>query len=236
MTAKQFDSRTAELDSLVPSFHWHVFEVGRQLPAGWIDELLALAAARGTVREFQPTAVTTAREAADETIPIEAVDGDVLAEATPWIPRLYRGAFRLLGAGLAGEEVYPSANAKVALSLNVQRANAARYPCHVDSNPLEGLLYLTDCTVDTGGELVVGLDENARSIEEVDADCTLVYPRAGQLLFFDARRNPHYVRPLRSPDAVRAVVTMNYYSASCPETARPDGLDDQLFVGDDRAA
>lgn len=83
----------------------------------------------------------------------------------------------------------------------------------------------------------MALDPTASNVAEVDANCTLIYPKAGQLLFFDARKNPHYVRPLIRPDVVRAVVTMNYYSDSCPESARPEGLDRELFdVGDPGAA
>ena len=69
----------------------------------------------------------------------------------------------------------------------------------------------------------------ARNVAGVDADRAVIYPRRGQLYFFDARAHAHYVEPMRT-DALRAVLTMNYYSPSCPETARPAGLDEQLFT------
>ncbi|WP_173019447.1 2OG-Fe(II) oxygenase [Streptomyces alkaliphilus] len=210
-------------------FRWHVFQVGDFLPDGWIEELLAIAERKSQRRDFRPTMVT-AREADPGPIPITAVDGDHLAAEAPWLADLYRGWFAEIGATLGDPTIYPSDNHKVALSLNIQTGTATRYPCHVDSNPLEGLLYLTDCDTDTGGELVVGLDPNTSNVDEVERHCELLYPRAGQLFFFDARRHAHYVRPLRREGAVRAVVTMNYYSASCPETQRPAGLDEQLFV------
>jgi hypothetical protein len=94
---------------------------------------------------------------------------------------------------------------------------------------MQGLLYLTTCTEETGGALVVARDTTARDTTEVDADAMRIYPSAGQLYFFDARRHAHYVEPLRRDDALRAVLTMNYYSPSCPETLRPAGLDEQLF-------
>ena len=212
-------------------FRWHVFQVGDFLPDGWIEELLALAERKSERREFRATTVVTAREADDGPIPIDAVDGDHLAAEVPWLVDLYRGWFAEIGATLGDSTIYPSNNHKVALSLNIQTGTTARYPCHVDSNPLEGLLYLTDCDTNTGGELVVGLDPATSNVEEVDRHCELIYPRAGQLFFFDARRHAHYVRPLRQEGAMRAVVTMNYYSESCPETRRPAGLDEQLFTG-----
>ncbi|MFC4244872.1 2OG-Fe(II) oxygenase [Gryllotalpicola reticulitermitis] len=180
--------------------------------------------------------MSTAREASDGPIPIVAVDGDQLAREVPWLADLYRNWFADLAKTFGDLTVRASDNPKVALSLNVQSGPVDRYPCHVDSNPVEGLLYLTDCDVNTGGELVVGLDPDASSVEQVDANCALIYPRAGQLFFFDARRNAHYVRPMRQDGVTRAVVTMNYYTESCPEATRPPGLDEQLFVSADGAA
>lgn len=210
-------------------FRWNVFQIGDYLPDGWIGELLSIADRKAQTREFRPT-MSTAREAGDGIIPIVAVDGDELAREATWIGDLYRSWFTELAKTFGDPTVRPSDNAKVALSLNVQSGPVDRYPCHVDSNPVEGLLYLTDCDINTGGELVVGLDPEASSVEEVDANCALIYPRAGQLFFFDARRNAHYVRPMRQEGAIRAVVTMNYYTDSCPEETRPTGLDEQLFV------
>ncbi|MEU7894064.1 2OG-Fe(II) oxygenase [Nonomuraea sp. NPDC049152] len=229
MTITSVNQPPLDLDAVFPAFHWHVYDVGTSLPVGWIRQLLEVSERRAVARDFKPT-MSTAREEQGTIIPIEAVDGDVLAAEVPWLRQLYYGAFQKLGQSLVSDEVQPSADLKVALSLNVQRGNGVRYPCHVDSNPVEGLLYLTDCTEQTGGALAVARNAGASTKEEVDADCALIYPRAGQLLFFDARRNPHYVRPLHNPNGVRAVVTMNYYSDACPESMRPVGLDDQLFV------
>ncbi|WP_328644141.1 2OG-Fe(II) oxygenase [Amycolatopsis sp. NBC_00348] len=209
-------------------FHWHIYDVGSALPAGWIDELLDVARRQAARRSFRPT-MTTARETADAVIPLESVDGAVLVEQAPWVNELYTGWFRQLGERLADEPLELTSTANRALSLNVQRGITMRYPCHVDSNPVEGLLYLTDCTEETGGGLVVSRNRHARDVSEVDADAAVIYPRRGQLFFFDARFHPHYVQPLRTDDTLRAVVTMNYYTRSIPEAVRPEGLDEQLF-------
>ncbi|WP_433492360.1 2OG-Fe(II) oxygenase [Nocardia grenadensis] len=209
-------------------FHWLTFDMSSVLPRNWDNELLSLAAQRATQHSFRPT-MSSAREPAEIEIALESVNGEMLYERVPWLYDLYLGWFRTLAERYAGEPLYPTSTHNRALSLNILRGGGIRYPCHVDSNPAQGLLYLTDCNERTGGELVVARRRTARDIAEVDADCTVLYPRHGQLLVFDAREHAHYVRPMHHPDGFRAVVTMNYYSESCPEAARPLGLDEQLF-------
>jgi 2OG-Fe(II) oxygenase superfamily len=107
-----------------------------------------------------------------------------------------------------------------------------RYECHVDSNPLEGLLYVTDHPPGTGGELVVSNRGDVPTAEEVDRDATLIYPVAGHLVFFNGSCHSHYVRPLIAEDGVRVVAAMNYYTPSLPESARPPDLNRHLFGED----
>ncbi|MEV6925527.1 2OG-Fe(II) oxygenase [Dactylosporangium sp. NPDC051485] len=212
--------------TLMP-FHWHVFDIAAALPAGWDTELLDLAQHSAARHTFRPL-MATAREDADAEIPLETVNGEHLAADAPWLIELYTGWFRQLALQLTEEELFITTTLNRALSLNILRPDGTRYPCHVDSNPMQGLLYLTDLDPSTGGGLVVARDRNARTVADVDADCGIIYPHRGQLYFFDARAHAHYVEPLHSP-VTRAVVTMNYYSPSCPESVRPAGLDEQLF-------
>jgi hypothetical protein len=114
-----------------------------------------------------------------------------------------------------------------AVALNVQ-TGPDRYECHVDTNPIEGLLYVTTHREGEGGELVVSNRGEAQSVEEVDADSTIVEPKAGYLLFFDGRHHSHYVASLKDPTAVRIVVAMNYYVPSWPEEKRPTDLNKHL--------
>jgi hypothetical protein len=102
-----------------------------------------------------------------------------------------------------------------------------RFECHIDSNPLTGLLFCTDHV--NGGELVFAHDAAAASIADVERDCSVVRPSAGHLIFFDARRYPHYVRPLRHASEMRVVAVMNYYTESCPESTRPPELNRHLY-------
>ena len=104
------------------------------------------------------------------------------------------------------------------------------FECHVDSNPLSGILFCTDHA--EGGELVVAHDETATSILAVEQDCSIIRPHAGYLIFFDGRRHPHYARPLTMPSDIRIIAVMNFYTESCPESGRPRDLNKHLY-GDD---
>ncbi len=104
-----------------------------------------------------------------------------------------------------------------------------RFECHVDSNPLTGLLFCTDQSAGAGGELVFAHDPTAADIDSVDRDCTVIRPHAGHLIFFDGRDHPHYARPLASDSAMRIVAVMNFYTESCPESTRPLELNRHLF-------
>ncbi len=114
------------------------------------------------------------------------------------------------------------------MTLNVQDPGGDRSECHVDTNPIAGLLYASGHRPDGGGELVIANDVRARSVADADRDCSVVYPHKGHLVFFDGRSNPHYVRAVTS-GAPRVVVAMNYYTEDVPESTRPEDLDDYLY-------
>ena len=102
-----------------------------------------------------------------------------------------------------------------------------RFECHVDSNPLTGLLFCTDHL--EGGELVVAHDPSAADVSGVERDCSVIRPHAGHLIFFDAREHPHYARALTEASGTRIVAVMNFYTESCPESTRPTELNKHLY-------
>jgi hypothetical protein len=104
-----------------------------------------------------------------------------------------------------------------------------RFECHVDSNPLTGLLFCTDYQPGEGGELVFGHDPDVAGIDAVERSCAVIRPHAGHLIFFDGRNHPHYARPLASGPAVRITAVMNFYTESFPESTRPAELNSHLF-------
>ena len=178
-----------------------------------------------------PNSVTS-REAPDiRSRPLLLVDGDVLAEEAPWLFELYRTNFRRYAELYAGEPVETAKSNIYAINLNVQWGAGMVYECHVDSNPIQGMLYTAKLTEDDGGALVVGMNSAAESIEEVNEDCIRIWPKANHLVLFDARQNPHYVEPMSHGHA-RVAVAMNYYTAESPEEMRPADLSKHLFGRD----
>ncbi len=210
-------------------FSWRVFDVEALLPRGWREELLHVARVRATRRTLQPRSVTSREGDPDLRLPVMTVGGRTLREVAPWLASLYEGAFREFAATCSTEPVSTAIDDRYGINLNIQVGRDMRYECHVDSNPVEGLLYVTDHPKGSGGELAVANRRGAASIEEVDRDCSVLHPEAGKLVFFDAREFAHYVRPLEDEQAVRAVVAMNFYTASSPESARPADLNNHLF-------
>ena len=152
-----------------------------------------------------------------------------MASGLPWLRELYRAAFRELGEQAIGHKVYAAADERYGTVLNVQRGPGMRFECHVDSNPLTGLLFCTDYGPGAGGELVFGHDKTARSLADIERSCSVLRPQAGHLIFFDGRERPHYVRPLRADDGVRVVAVMNYYTDEYLESTRPPELNRYLY-------
>jgi 2OG-Fe(II) oxygenase superfamily len=188
---------------------------------------MRMVAARADFRNFPRTPVLS-REAADVPyITRGRVHADQVRDHLPWLQEFYRGAFLEMAGEACDEKVSPARDDRYGAVLNVQRGPGMRFECHIDSNPLTGLLFCTDHV--TGGELVFAHDAAAASIADVDRDCSVVRPSAGHLIFFDARRYPHYVRPLIRESDLRVVAVMNYYTESCPESTRPPELNRHLY-------
>ena len=120
--------------------------------------------------------------------------------------------------------------------LNVQHGKKMRFECHVDSNPSDrAAVFLGGTDHARGGELVVAHDTEEAQVTcsaEIERSCSVIRPYAGQLIFFDARRYPHYARLLTKRSETRIVAVMNFYTESCPESSRPRELNRHLY-GDD---
>lgn len=210
-----------------PSFHWTLFDVTSQLPEGWPEDIGAVAA-EADFRDFPRTPILS-REAADVThITRGRVHATQVQQRLPWLYKLYRDHFLELAVKAHGEPIEAALDDRYGVVLNVQRGNRMRFECHVDSNPVTGLLFFTDHPAG-GGELVVGHDPVAVGVDELERDCTVITPRAGQLIFFDGKTYPHYARALVAEHDVRVVAVMNFYTTSCPESTRPLGLNRHLF-------
>jgi hypothetical protein len=215
--------------STVPlSSSWTTFDVSTQLPEGWQQDLAA-AAAEADFREFPRTPILSREAEHVVRISRGRVHASQVLQRLPWLYRLYRGYFLELAGETCAERVAPALDDRYGIVLNVQRGTTMRFECHVDSNPLTGLLFCTDHRAGTGGELVFAHDPAASDVETVEKDCSVLLPRAGRLIFFDGREHPHYARPLLSGSDVRIVAVMNFYTESFPESTRPRQLNHHLF-------
>jgi hypothetical protein len=210
-------------------FRWTTFDLTDWLPPEWQHDIRTVAA-DADFRKFPRTPVLS-REASDVSyISRGRVHADQVRERLPWLYNFYRDVFLELAADACAERVAAARDERYGIVLNVQRGTGMRFECHVDSNPLSGVLFCTDHA--DGGELVVAHDETASDIAAVEKDCSVIRPRAGHLIFFDARRNPHYARPLTDENNMRVAAVMNFYTESFPESTRPRELNQHLYGTD----
>jgi hypothetical protein len=212
--------------SMLPRFRWITFDVNDLLPPRWREDVVAL----GSDADFRmfPRTPVVSREGSDVShISRGRVHADQVRLRLPWLHEFYRGEFLELARAAWAEEVVTARDPRYGLVLNVQRGTSMRFECHVDSNPLTGLLFFTDH--EAGGELVIARDPAASGRAAIDRDCVVIRPHAGHLIFFDARHHPHYARPLVGGSEMRILADMNFYTESCPESTRPRELNRHLY-------
>jgi hypothetical protein len=215
---------------MLSQFSWTTFDVTRNLPASWHEDIRAVAD-EADFRDYPRTPILS-REAEDiKHVTRGRVHADKVQQRLNWLYKLYRGDFLELATQARAEPIKAAFDDRYGIVLNVQRGNTMRFECHVDSNPVTGLLFLTDHPAG-GGELVVSHDPAAVGIEAVERDCSPIRPHAGQLIFFDGKTYPHYARTLVAEQDVRVIAIMNFYTESCPESTRPLGLNRHLFGSD----
>jgi hypothetical protein len=213
---------------MLPMFSWTTFDVTGMLPPRWRQEVLATADSSDD-RDFPRTPVISREAANIHHIARGRVHADQVVAKLPWLCEFYLDGFRELARRAIGGGVHIARDERYRTVLNVQRGTGMRFECHVDSNPLTGLLFCTDHKPGSGGELVFGHDEMARSLAAIERSCSVIWPQAGHLIFFDGRRHPHYARPLSSGVDIRVVAVMDYYTDECPESTRPAELNRHLY-------
>jgi hypothetical protein len=211
----------------VGRLRWTAFDLSSYFPEGWQEEIMAVAG-ESEFRAFPRTPVLSREATGIAHIERGRVNADIVKQRLPWLYQLYRSAFSELASQACGEPAEAALDERYGLVLNVQRGTRMRFECHIDSNPLTGLIFFTDHPAG-GGELVFGHDPAASSVEAVERDCSVIRPQAGQLIFFDGRKFPHYARPLLSESDIKIVATMNFYTQSWPELSRPRELNRHLF-------
>lgn len=210
-------------------FVWHTFDVRSELPSNWQEDILKIAREESVNRVLISASVTSREVSEDIRVPVRIVSGAAVVRCLPWLYNMYLGRFRDIAQSLVQEPVSTAMDIRRGINLNVQHGHQHRYECHVDSNPLEGLLYVTDHPPGSGGELVIANNGDVKGEREIACNATRIYPVAGHLIFFDARSHSHYVTRLVDPNIIRVVAAMNFYVPSCTEGDRPEDLDRHLF-------
>jgi len=210
-------------------FSWITFDVSGLLPNDWQSQILDVSKTKSTQKIIKPPHVTSRESENIKQLTLRGVSASNVRKKLPWITELYHGKFLELAQLNRLEQVSAAKGERHTVVINVQMGNDMRYECHVDTNPIQGMLYVTSHPFGQGGELVVARKGGAYTLEDIEADPVCIYPQTGHLIFFDARFHAHYVRKLIDKDDVRVAVAMNYYVPSCPEPNRPIDLDDYLY-------
>jgi Rps23 Pro-64 3,4-dihydroxylase Tpa1-like proline 4-hydroxylase len=213
-------------------FIWHSIDIenylDQKLGGDWDSRIINYALEHIRMFNLTPNNVTS-RESIKSSMRVAApVNGNSIKTDLPFLDDLYRQEFLDLARAATNLNVVIAKEQIYAINLNIQVGKKMHYECHVDSNPIQGMLYVTTHKPEEGGELVVANHLNAKSISDVDKDCIRIYPKRGLLVFFDARKHAHYVPPLRSANATRVAVAMNFYTPESPEDSRPPDLSKHL--------
>jgi hypothetical protein len=211
---------------MLSRFRWITFDVTDLLPPDWQRDVLTVAAS-ADFREFPRTPILTREAEEVKFISRGRVHANQVRRDLPWLQTLYLGTFLDLAQQAWHEPVVTAHDSRYGLVLNVQRGTDMRFECHIDSNPLTGLLFLT--SHEAGGEIAIARDLSASDMEAIDRNCSVIPPHAGHLIFFDARQHPHYVRRLTSDSDTRVIAAMNFYTESFPESTRPRLLNKHLY-------
>jgi hypothetical protein len=196
------------------------------LPPTWQREI-SIAATDADFRNFPRTPLLSREAPEIRHIVRGRVHANRVRDRLPWLYQAYREEFLALAGQACGERITVARDDRYGIVLNVQQGTAMRFECHVDSNPLTGLLFCTDHLA--GGELVVAHDASAADIATIERNCSVIRPHAGHVIYFDGRKHPHYARPLMAAHSTRIVAVMNFYTESCPESTRPPELNRHLY-------
>lgn len=189
------------------------------LPAGWVDDIhecierysqhTILSSARSELsREIDPDHVSI----------VDVVLGQDCVAQLNWLEKLYKTTFIEIIRDELGRAVYPSTDVRSSININCINKVGHDYESHIDTNPITGLLFACEASEDSGGQLIFEREDGTKSI---------VNPKLGHFLAFDARDIPHYVTPLKNRFR-RISIPMNYYD-SANNQSRPAQLDEYLY-------
>jgi 2OG-Fe(II) oxygenase superfamily len=191
--------------------------------AGLIDDASIAAVTRTVLHHGQRSVLrggsTTSLEPKGINLWYRLLDGEQIGRLLPWLDELYRGPICALAGALTRRKTVPSWDGRSGINVNLLEGIGSRYEWHVDSNPLTGVLYLTDFHEKWGGRLL---------FRDAHGDDTAISGTQGDLFVFDARHHAHAVERLRTW-APRVSVPMNFFEHGT-SYRRPVDLDSYLYA------
>lgn len=188
------------------------------LPPDWQSDILSVVQGHGVDTILTGAGSTSRETRSDRRMHVRVADGVAVKSYLPWLWELYSGYLREFSAAKFGKPLFVANLLHTTININQLMGRGAEYEWHVDSNPVTGLLFVTDTPIGFGGSLV---------FRPRAAKPSIVRPKAGTFICFDARDIPHRVTPLRT-NGVRISVPMNYYDSAI-EQVRPLDLDEQIY-------
>lgn len=211
-------------------FHWWEFDINSFLPKNWDLEITKYVNKNAKKIKLNPTNSITSRESIEiKNLDSLIVDGNQIREDFPWLFNLYESLFLQYAEKTFNTKVLLSKNDIYALNFNIQKGLKMRYECHIDSNPIQGVFYITTHKKGMGGELIVSENSEAIGVNEINKDCKIIYPKSGYLYLFPGQLFPHYVKPLNDKNSIRIAMPMNFYTINNSEDERPKDLNKHLF-------
>lgn len=187
------------------------------LPANWVEQITNTVDKYGKLVHLDGHSSTSREPEDTEGCDYIVVTGDNVYNSLRWFHDLYESKLVQLATETAGRSVKISSDLVSGININCIRGVGARYEWHVDSNPITGLLFVTTHHEDDGGQLMLNVDGEIKSI----------LPISGTFLAFDFTEIPHGVAPLKK-NITRISIPMNFYFADT-EQSRPSDLDAYIF-------
>lgn len=189
------------------------------LPVNWQDQIRDVVGKHSVKTVLTGDGSTSRERKPGLRLTVDVVGGSTIRQELPWLWNLYVGHLRDFASKAFGRPLFPANLEHTAVNINRLSGRGARYEWHVDSNPVTGLLFSTTSAKGDGGSLV---------FKGSDRRFSLVRPKAGTFICFDARDIPHRVAPLRG-DSERLSLPMNYYESPVDQP-RPEDLDGQIYT------
>lgn len=201
-----------------PYIEWDLTATGL-LPADWEAQVHSTIHTDAIHTVLSGTSEQSREMDGNYELPILVVSGEACNVRMPWLRGLYEKELREFASQGYGHPLFVARDVRSSINVNCLRGVGARYEAHVDTNTVTGVLFVSNVTELTGGELVFA---------HPDKPNATVLPKAGVFIAFDARTIPHFVAPLKTA-MDRISIPMNYYDH--PDVQyRPAGLDERLYT------